>query len=101
METWAFFKSEVITIKSILPLSFCLSLTYIQFMYQPLDLLIQKYERHLASGERNLKELELFDKLDTTDYRTQKLLLGVWAMVLKDFNSLSDKSDNDHTKKRN
>ena len=70
-------------------------------MYQSLDLLIQKYERHLASGKGNLKELELFDKVNTTDYRTQKLLLRVWAMILKDFKSLSDKFDDDHTKKRN
>jgi hypothetical protein len=70
-------------------------------MNQPLDLLIQKDEGHLSSGERNLKELELFDRVDTVDYRTQKLLLKVWSMVLKDFKSLSDKYLNDHTKKRN
>lgn len=70
-------------------------------MQQSLEHLIQKYEQHLLSGERNLIELELFSKVDSTDYRTQKLLLRVWAMVLKDFKSLADKSDDDHTKKRN
>jgi hypothetical protein len=70
-------------------------------MNQSLEYLIEKYERHCERGERNLLELELFNKVDSVDYRTQKLLLRVWAMVLKDFKSLSDKSVHDHSKKRN
>lgn len=70
-------------------------------MQHSLDQLIQKYEHHLVSGERNLRELELFGRVETTDYRTQKLLLRVWSMVLKDLKSLADKLDDDHTKKRN
>jgi hypothetical protein len=62
--------------------------------------LIQKYERYLLSGERNLRELEYSGKVLSKEYQVQRSFVSVWRMVLNDFHTLADNMIDETAKKR-
>jgi hypothetical protein len=54
-----------------------------------LEALIQKYERLQEKANSNLKDMK--NNVNTTkEFQTQRVLLSVWRMVLKDLKFLAD-----------